>query len=90
MSPSRIANCPSFVPGSVPVLYPVEICILLPVEYTFVAHDRIMKIERNQTSAYPATWIIIIICLLVAGATIWWFGKRINTIDQKLEIIENQ
>lgn len=46
--------------------------------------------ERNQTSVFPATWIIIVICLLVAVATIWWFGKRIHTIDRKLDIIENQ
>jgi hypothetical protein len=35
-------------------------------------------------------WAIIMSCFLLAALTCWWFGRKIEDIDEKIETIEKK
>jgi hypothetical protein len=44
----------------------------------------------TQSGNSKSLWYILVLCLIAAFLTYWWFEERITEIDEKMETMQNK
>lgn len=47
-------------------------------------------IAKEKRSMIISFFYIFLVCAMIALITIWWFNRKIEVIDQRIEKMENE